>query len=198
VKVMPVRISAVVFTPFPIQDSRANTAIKDDVFNSLIAFLGAFAQLLNNAVSFFRMSIEDRRLMSIARTIPSSVWYMVRIAFSQMPSISNPAIRTPVAIRIIVINLSPVVALALQLSQGQALSSHLELIRELRVLQSHWLCLLMLVRLCSAFQASKAGKAASNCCLEKVRIQQIQYLQILNHWQLNRLVDLENAELRLL
>ena len=58
VKVMAVRIGPVVFTPFPIQDSRADTPIKNNVFDPLIALLSAFAKFLDNAVSFFGMSIE--------------------------------------------------------------------------------------------------------------------------------------------
>ena len=57
-KVMPMRIDAFVFAPLPIKNGRSNTAIKDNIFNPLIASLGAFANFLNNRVGFFLVSLE--------------------------------------------------------------------------------------------------------------------------------------------
>ena len=57
-KMMPVRIDAFVFAPFPIKNGGSNTAIENQIFNPLIASLGAFANLINNRVGFFLVSLE--------------------------------------------------------------------------------------------------------------------------------------------
>lgn len=48
-----VRVSASVFSALPIQRRTHNLAVKNNVFDSLIASLGALTNLLNYCVGFF-------------------------------------------------------------------------------------------------------------------------------------------------
>jgi len=51
-----VRVGAFIFSALPIQRRTHNLAVKNNVFDSLIASLGALTNLLNYCVSFFLMS----------------------------------------------------------------------------------------------------------------------------------------------
>jgi hypothetical protein len=52
----PVRVSTPVFSALPIHNRTHNFAVVNNVFDSLIASLGALANFLNKGISFFFVS----------------------------------------------------------------------------------------------------------------------------------------------
>jgi len=83
---------------FPVKDWGHNFAVIDNVFNPLVASLGAFSNLLHKRVSCFGMVVKVGIDIycpdyAIARD-------MIRIrAISKVASISNPAIAAPIPLR---------------------------------------------------------------------------------------------------
>ena len=53
-----VRIRAAILSALPVENRTHNFAIVDYVFDALITLLGAFANLLDQSVSLFRMIVE--------------------------------------------------------------------------------------------------------------------------------------------
>ena len=96
-------VGAFVFAPLPVKDWTANSLVVDYVFDSLIASFGDFANLLNQGKNFLRVSFKIG--IYIDCSDDSASWYMVRIALCNVASISNPAITTAIAPRIIIIDL---------------------------------------------------------------------------------------------
>ena len=56
----PVRVSTSVFSALPIHNRTHNLSVINNVFNALIASLGAFANLLHKRVSLFFVGVEIR------------------------------------------------------------------------------------------------------------------------------------------
>jgi hypothetical protein len=96
---------AFVFAPLPVKNWTANSFVVNYVFDPLVTAFGDFANLLDYCKNFF--GVRSEVSIYIDRSDNSASWYMVRIALCKVASISNPAIRLAIAIRIIIINLLP-------------------------------------------------------------------------------------------